>query len=216
MVKLVIASHNPKKIAELRTLVQGSGLDMSAGDIVSASDLGVAEPVEDGATFEENASIKARAIFEQTGYAALADDSGLIVNILMGAPGVLSARWSGKHGDDKANNQLLLNQLEGLPDVLRKAHFVTTCALVWRDSSGSVKEAVVHGKMHGEIIREARGDKGFGYDAIFVPSAYAGSDLEGLTSAELTPDQKNSISHRAKALQKILPHIGTIRYAYST
>lgn len=201
MVTLVLASHNPKKISELETLLKNEAA-LPDVQIVSARALGVEEPVEDGATFEENALIKARAIFEQTGHIALADDSGLVVDMLKGAPGVLSARWSGVHGADLENNRLLLAQLQGLPRKLRAAHFVTCCVLV-----GQGFEVSVQGEMHGEIITEMRGSGGFGYDTIFIPNAYAGTDLAGLTTAELTSEQKNAISHRSSALRKLLPEL---------
>ena len=152
------------------------------------------EAPETGATFEENALAKARDAFRATGLASVADDSGLEVDALNGMPGVLSARWSGRHGEDLANTALLLGQLQDVPDSRRGAAFVSACALV---SDGG--EVVVRGVWPGSIVREPRGDGGFGYDPVFLP---AGSDR---TAGELTPAEKDAVSHRGRALAALLP-----------
>jgi XTP/dITP diphosphohydrolase len=152
------------------------------------------EAPETGVTFEENALAKARDAFRATGLASVADDSGLEVDALNGMPGVLSARWSGRHGDDSGNAALLLAQLGDVPDERRGAAFVSACALV-----SSAGETVVRGVWPGGIAREARGDGGFGYDPVFLP---AGSSR---TAAELTPEEKDAASHRGRALAALLP-----------
>lgn len=152
------------------------------------------EAPETGATFEDNALAKARDAFAATGLASVADDSGLEVAALNGMPGVLSARWAGRHGDDAANTALLLAQLRDVPDPRRGAAFVSACALV--SSSG---EVVVRGEWSGTIAREARGDGGFGYDPVFVP---VGSER---TAAELSPAEKDAVSHRGRALAQLVP-----------
>lgn len=152
------------------------------------------EAPETGATFEDNALAKARDAFAATGLPCVADDSGLEVDALNGMPGVLSARWSGVHGDDAANTALLLAQLRDVPDERRGAAFVSACALV----SGS-GEVVARGEWPGSIAYEPRGDGGFGYDPVFVPD---GSDR---TVAQLSPDEKDAVSHRGRALRLLLP-----------
>ena len=152
------------------------------------------EAPETGATFEENALAKARDAYRATGLASVADDSGLEVAALNGMPGVLSARWSGRHGDDSANTALLLGQMSDVPDARRGAAFVSACALV----SGT-GEVVVRGEWPGSIVREPRGDGGFGYDPVFLPS---GSTR---TAAELSPAEKDAVSHRGRALALLVP-----------
>ena len=156
------------------------------------------EEPETGATFEENALIKARAGARSTGLPCVADDSGLAVDALNGMPGVLSARWSGRHGDDEANNALLLGQLADVPADRRGAAFVSACALV--DPEGET--AVVRGEWRGSIVTEPRGAAGFGYDPLFVPDDEAAG---GRTSAELAAEEKDALSHRGKALAQLLP-----------
>jgi XTP/dITP diphosphohydrolase len=152
------------------------------------------EAPETGATFEDNALAKARDGFAATGLPTVADDSGLEVAALNGMPGVLSARWSGVHGDDVGNTALLLAQLRDVPDERRSAAFVSACALV----SGS-GEFVVRGEWPGAIARKPRGDAGFGYDPVFIP------DGENRTAAQLTPTEKDAVSHRGRALALLLP-----------
>ncbi len=160
------------------------------------------EAPETGATFEENALAKARDAFVATGLASLADDSGLEVAALRGMPGVLSARWSGRHGDDAANTELLLAQLCDVPDERRGAVFVSACALV----SGA-GEVVVRGEWPGAICREPRGRGGFGYDPVFVPD---GPDTADRTAAQLSAEEKDAASHRGRALALLLPALRTL------
>jgi XTP/dITP diphosphohydrolase len=149
---------------------------------------------ETGATFEDNALAKARDAFAATGVASVADDSGLEVAALNGMPGVLSARWSGRHGDDAANTALLLAQLRDVPDERRGAAFVSACALVWESG-----EVVVRGEWPGTIAHEPRGEGGFGYDPVFIPDGY------DRTAAQLSPAEKDAVSHRGRALAQLLP-----------
>jgi XTP/dITP diphosphohydrolase len=188
----LVASRNRKKLAELRRVLDGAGVTLT---LLSLDDVApFDEAPETGATFEENALAKARDAFRATGLASVADDSGLEVDALNGMPGVLSARWSGRHGEDSANTALLLGQLQDVPDSRRGAAFVSACALV-----SSAGETVVRGVWSGSIVRESRGDGGFGYDPVFLP---AGSDR---TAAELTPEEKDAVSHRGRALAALLP-----------
>ncbi|MGY0230949.1 RdgB/HAM1 family non-canonical purine NTP pyrophosphatase [Longispora urticae] len=187
MMRLLLASRNAKKITELRRI-------MTDLDIVGLDDVpDFPETVESGLTFEENALLKARDGARVSGLPCVADDSGLAVDALNGMPGVFSARWSGKHGDDLANLQLLLGQLGDVPDEYRAGGFVCAAALVLP----SGEEHVVLGEMRGTIIREPRGTGGFGYDPIFVP------DGHDVTSAELTPEAKDAISHRGQAFREL-------------
>lgn len=194
--QLLLASNNAKKLAELRRVVEAAGITglavLGLGDVAPYP-----EPVEDGATFEDNALLKARAAVAATGLPSLADDSGLAVDALNGMPGVLSARWSGGKGDE-ANNDLLLAQLGGVPAERRGAAFVSVCALV--DPAG--EDAVARGEWRGQIVAERRGANGFGYDPLFVPDDEL---AQGRTSAELTAAEKDSLSHRGQALAKLVP-----------
>lgn len=193
MPELLVASRNAKKLVELRRVLDAagiSGLTLLSLDDVPAYD----EAPETGATFEENALAKARDGFAATGIACVADDSGISVDALNGMPGVLSARWAGRHGDDAANLDLLLGQLSDVPDERRGAAFVSACALV--TAAGSV---VVRGEWPGAVARSPRGSGGFGYDPIFVPSGSSRS------AAELTADEKDAASHRGRALAQLVP-----------
>ncbi|AEG43814.1 RdgB/HAM1 family non-canonical purine NTP pyrophosphatase [Isoptericola variabilis] len=206
--RLVVATHNRKKLVELLAILRTQpGLDALPDDaIATAADLGVPAPVEDGVTFAENALIKARALAAATGLPAVADDSGLAVDVLGGAPGIFSARWSGRHGDDVANLELLLAQLADVRPEHRGAAFVCAVALVTPDG----REEVRTGEMPGVLVTEPRGTNGFGYDPVLVPSEQPpGPDgAPGTrTSAELTPEEKNAISHRGKALRALAPAI---------
>lgn len=193
MPSLLVASRNAKKLAELRRVLDAAGI--TGLDLVSLADVApFDEAPETGATFEDNALAKARDGFRATGLACVADDSGISVDALNGMPGVLSARWSGSHGDDAANTALLLGQLADVPDERRGAAFVSACALV--SASGST---VVRGEWPGTVIREPRGDGGFGYDPVFLPE---GSTL---TAAELSPAEKDAASHRGRALALLVP-----------
>jgi XTP/dITP diphosphohydrolase len=189
----LVASRNRKKLAELHRVLDAagvSGLTLLSLDDVAAFD----EVPETGATFEENALAKARDAFRATGLASVADDSGLEVDALNGMPGVLSARWSGSHGDDLANTALVLAQLQDVPDARRAAAYVSACALV--SGSGGT---VVRGVWPGSIAREPRGEGGFGYDPVFLPSG------SSRTVAELSPEEKDAVSHRGRALRLLLP-----------
>ena len=195
MTRLVLGSRNHGKIVELRRILVEAGLDI---DLVGLGEFpGVPDAPETGRTFAENALLKARAAAAYTGLAAVADDSGLCVDVLGGMPGIFSARWSGKHGDDEANLRLLLAQLSDIDDRHRIAHFVCAAALVTPDGS----EDVAEGRLDGTLIREPRGTGGFGYDPIFVPLG------ETRTTAEQTPAEKDAISHRGRALRALVPVI---------
>lgn len=194
--QVLLASNNAKKLAELRRVVEAAGI--TGLDVLGLADVtAYPEPVEDGATFEDNALIKARVACEVTGLPSLADDSGLAVDALNGMPGVLSARWSGGKGD-AANNDLLLAQLADVPDSRRGAAFVSVCALVLPGGD----EVVVRGEWRGTILRQPRGAGGFGYDPLFIPDDEAAA---GRTSAELPATEKDALSHRGKALAQLVP-----------
>jgi XTP/dITP diphosphohydrolase len=198
-VKLLLASRNTGKLAELARIVAAA--ELTNLQVVGLADVPeYPDAPETGATFAENALAKARDAVAATGLAAVADDSGIAVDALNGMPGVLSARWSGGHGQDERNLALLLAQLGDVPDERRGAQFVCAAALVTPDGA----EIVVHGEWAGRIIREPRGTGGFGYDPIFVP------DGEERTSAELTPDEKDAASHRGKAFRALLPRLREI------
>lgn len=189
---LLLASNNPGKLAELRRIVDSSGLNirvLALSDVVAYD-----EPLETGRTFQENALIKAHAGFAATGIATLADDSGLSIGELNGMPGVRSARWAGTHGDDKANNALVLSQLADVEMERREAAFISVCALVTAD-----QELVAEGSWEGHIGYEEVGENGFGYDPIFLPA-----DAPGRTSAQLTSDEKDARSHRGRALSQLV------------
>lgn len=186
--KLIIASNNAHKLIEIKAILGGM-----FEEIVSMREAGIDhETVEDGSTFMENAVKKAREIAEISGCCAIADDSGICVDALDGAPGIFSARFCGHHGDDEANNRLLLEKLEGRED--RGAHY--TCAIALVRPDGSTVEA--EGYMYGQIGHEEIGENGFGYDPLFFLPEY------GCTAAQLSPEEKNRISHRASALHALL------------
>jgi XTP/dITP diphosphohydrolase len=188
-VRVVLATHNQHKAAEFQQIL---GEAVPGLEIVSYDG---PEPVEDGVTFEENALIKARTATAHTGLPALADDSGICVDAMGGAPGIFSARWTGRHGDAEANLRLLLDQLADLPEGARAAHFTATLALVTPDGD----ETVVEGVWPGRIAPDARGGHGHGYDPIFVPEGH------DETAAELGPTVKNVESHRARAFAAVIP-----------
>jgi XTP/dITP diphosphohydrolase len=196
--RLLVASRNPKKLAELRRVLDAAGI--SGLSLVSLDDVEqYDEAPEVGATFEENALAKARDGFAATGLPTLADDSGLEVAALRGMPGVLSARWSGGHGDDAANYALLLAQMRDVPDFRRGAAFISVCALVF----GPSDITVVRGTWPGVIAREPLGDRGFGYDPVFIPE---GESLgRGRSAAQLSPAEKDAASHRGRALALLVP-----------
>ena len=192
--QVFLASRNAKKLAEMERILRQhlTSVEVLGLDDVAPYD----EPVEDQPTFEGNALLKARAGLAHTGLPSLADDSGLCVDALNGMPGVLSARWSGPPKSDDRNNSLLLAQLEDVPDDRRAAHF--TCAVAF--CAPGLDELVVEGRMDGRIIRETRGSGGFGYDVLFVAD-----DHPGPTTAELSIEDKDAISHRGKALRQLAP-----------
>jgi XTP/dITP diphosphohydrolase len=196
MTRLLVASRNAKKLAELRRVLDAAGV--TGLTLVSLDDVPPFEEApETGATFEANAIAKARDGYAATGLPTVADDSGLAVAALNGMPGVLSARWAGVHGDDAANNELLLAQLRDVPDERRAASFVSACALVY--GPGDADGAVVRGEWSGAIARAPRGDGGFGYDPLFVPEG------ETRSAAQLSPEEKDSASHRGRALAALVP-----------
>ena len=197
--KVLLASHNKGKIAELQALLCRFCSDV---EVVSMSDIGFNEDiVEDGNTFEENALIKAR-VGASLGYITVADDSGLMVDALGGAPGVYSARYAGEECDNEKNNQKLLSELSGLPIAKRTAKFVSVVACVFPDGRDSI---IVRGECPGVIINEYRGDGGFGYDPLFYYPEMK------KTYAEMSADEKNTISHRGKAVREIAKQIGEIK-----
>jgi XTP/dITP diphosphohydrolase len=196
MSKLVLATRNIHKVGELRRILTEAGL---AGiDLVGVEAFpSVQDVVETGVTFAENARLKAHAVAVATGVASVADDSGLCVDVLGGAPGVFSARWCGRHGDDLANLNLLLAQLSDVSDPHRGAHFACAAVLALPDGT----ERVVEARMSGTLIHAARGTNGFGYDPIFV------LDGETRTTAEMTATEKDAVSHRGAAFRALVPAV---------
>ncbi len=195
MTKLVLATRNAGKIDELRRILTDSGLAIELVGTDAFADLG--DIPETGTTFADNALLKAREVAAHTGLPVVADDSGLCVDILGGMPGIFSARWSGRHGDDEANLRLLLAQIADVRDEDRTAHFVCAAALV----TPAGVEHVVEGRVDGVLIREPRGTGGFGYDPIFVPHG------EARTTAEMPAAEKDAISHRGRAFRALTPWI---------
>ena len=231
---VVLATRNAAKLRELARIL---GAEDSGGAQIRLAGLdefpGAPDVPETGATFEENALLKARAIASYTGLPAVADDSGLCVDALSGMPGVLSARWAGQHGDDRANLELVLAQVADVPDKRLGARFVCAAALVvpdalallapslpggpippgppWGDttppSPPGAREWVVTGQVEGRLIRSPRGSGGFGYDPIFLPDGYH------QTTAEMTADAKDAISHRGRAFRALTPFITAVSWA---
>jgi XTP/dITP diphosphohydrolase len=195
LARLVLATANLGKLAELERILADEHADVALAS--RAEFAGAPDVAETGATFGANALLKARAVAEFTGLPAVADDSGLCVDALNGMPGVLSARWSGRHGDDEANLRLVLAQVADVPDERRGARFVCAAALVLPGGG----EQVVEGQVTGRLIRAPRGQHGFGYDPIFVPDGY------DITTAEMEPADKDKISHRGRALRGLAPVI---------
>jgi len=192
--KLLLATRNAKKLGELRRILAAEGI--SGIEVLGLADVApFPEEPETAPDFEGNAVAKARDAVAACGLPAIADDSGIAVDALNGMPGVLSARWSGGHGDDDANLNLVLGQLRDVPDERRGAQFVCAAALVL----ASGQETVVRGEWRGTLVRERRGTNGFGYDPIFRP------DGETRTSAEMEPSEKDAVSHRGRALRALLP-----------
>ncbi|MDR7082941.1 XTP/dITP diphosphohydrolase [Arthrobacter ginsengisoli] len=200
---LVLATRNQGKLRELRELLRGQvpGLDVDT-QVVDAGAVGAPDVAETGVTFAENSLLKARAVAQATGLVAIADDSGLAVDVLGGAPGIFSARWAGSHGDDAANLRLLLAQLADVPDGYRGAAFVCAAALAVPGTAGEEgREVVEYGQLEGTLLREPRGAGGFGYDPVLQPSGLDRS------CAELSSAEKNAISHRGHAFRALLPAI---------
>ncbi|HET8583364.1 MAG TPA: RdgB/HAM1 family non-canonical purine NTP pyrophosphatase [Jatrophihabitans sp.] len=198
MSKILLASRNAKKLAELRRILAPALPDV---EVLGLDDVAPYDEVpESGATFADNALIKAREGHRHTGLPTVADDSGLAVDALNGMPGVLSARWAGSHGDDEANLRLVLDQVGDVPDERLGAAFV--CAVAYVDDAG---EILTEGRMPGHLVREPRGDNGFGYDPIFV------ADGHTRTSAELDVEEKDAISHRGQALRALASRLAAER-----
>jgi XTP/dITP diphosphohydrolase len=186
-VKVVLATKNLGKVAELGRILAPYGVDLVPASYQPGP--------ETGASFAANALAKAVEGVRETGLPALADDSGLTVDALNGMPGILSARWAGAHGDDRANLELVLGQLADVPDARLGAAFVCAAAYALPDG----RSQVVLGELRGTLVRAPRGSNGFGYDPIFVPDGYA------VTSAELSPEDKDAISHRGQAFRALGP-----------
>jgi XTP/dITP diphosphohydrolase len=191
--KVVLATHNSHKVAEFQQIVASTRPDL---EVVGYDG---PEPVEDGVTFAENALIKARAASQHTGLAALADDSGICVDVLGGSPGVFSAYWAGQKKDAAANLELLLDQLRDVADPHRRAHFTSTIALVTPEGA----EHVVVGNWPGRLAPSASGGGGFGYDPIFIPDGQPAG--EERTVGDFTADEKQAQSHRARAFAELVP-----------
>ena len=201
MKQLVLASGNAGKLAELRALLDGTG-----AELVAQSQLGVAEIEETGLSFVENALLKARHAAMATGLPALADDSGLCVDALGGAPGLYSARFAGRHGDSAANNARLLRELEGLDLDQRGAHFHAVIVLLRH--AGDPQPLIAEGVWPGTILHAPRGTGGFGYDPLFLDREH------GLSAAELDPAVKNAISHRGRALARLRERLPALLAAW--
>ncbi|ETT26761.1 nucleoside 5-triphosphatase RdgB [Rhodococcus aetherivorans] len=202
-VQVLVASRNAKKLRELRRVLDAAGIegiDLVGLDAVPPYD----EAPETGATFEENAAAKARDGAAATGMPCVADDSGLEVDALNAMPGVLSARWSGRHGNDHANTELLLGQLQDVPDERRGAAFVSACALAVPGDDGEIAVHVVRGEWRGSIVHSPRGANGFGYDPVFRPEG------EERTAAELSAEEKDASSHRGRALARLVSDLAAL------
>lgn len=197
--RLLIATRNKGKIEEFRRIL--TAIAPGEIELVGLDQFPEISDVEEtGSTFQENALLKAREYSEATGLPAIADDSGLCIDALGGDPGIYSARWAGNHGDDLANIEKVLASLEEVPDELRRAHFVCAAALVLPDGRSHVVEA----DFAGSILRKPVGDLGFGYDPIFRPEG-----LE-ISSAQMSAQEKDEVSHRGKSLRAIAPHVITL------
>jgi len=194
--KLVIATRNAGKIAEFRRILDA--ISQGAVELVGLDEFkNLVDVEETGATFEENALLKARYTAKMTGLPSISDDSGLCIDALGGAPGIFSARWAGAHGNDKANLEKVLEDLENVPDEERGAHFICATALVMPDGREVVKEE----RFEGNILRSPIGDQGFGYDPIFSPLGME------ISSAQMSAEEKDAVSHRGKSLRAIAPHV---------
>jgi XTP/dITP diphosphohydrolase len=192
-VRLVLATRNAHKVAELRRILADADLPVQVLTVDEVADL--PDVVESGVTFAANALLKARAVRDATGLPCVADDSGFCLDVMGGMPGIFSARWSGRHGQDRANLELVLAQVGDVPDEHLGARFVCAAALARPDDT----DTVVEGVWPGRLVREPRGSNGFGYDPIFVPEG------ETRTSAELSDAEKDANSHRGRALRALVP-----------
>lgn len=195
--RIVLASGNRGKLSELHAMFDGTGIEL-----IAQSELGIGDADETGLSFVENAILKARHAARAARLPALADDSGLCVDALGGAPGLYSARYAGVHGDNAANNAKLLHELEDVPDEKRGAHFVCVVALL--RNADDPDPIIAEGRWRGTILRAPRGARGFGYDPVFVPN-----DSKGASAAELDPVLKNRISHRGQALAALRARLDT-------
>lgn len=207
--RLVLATHNPGKLAELRAILTPLVPGLTPEQIISAAALQAPEPVEDGLSFAANAELKARALTTATGLPAVADDSGLCVDVLGGAPGIFSARWCGHHGDDAANLELLLAQLSDIADPHRTARFTCAAVLVTPAAQDTADQApavtVVERSMEGRLLTAPLGEGGFGYDPVFVPVQEDRPGAAGRTTAQMSAAEKNAISHRGQAFRDLAP-----------
>lgn len=197
MRRIVLASSNRGKLAEFSALLADDGFE-----VIAQASLGIDDAEETGLTFVENALLKARHAAQASGLPALADDSGLCVQVLDGAPGLYSARYAGSHGESAANNVKLLQALDGVPDAQRDAFFI--CALVLLRRADDPTPLIVEGRWHGRVLDASSGERGFGYDPLFLP------DGQTLSAAELDPVLKNQLSHRAKALAQLRARLGEL------
>ena len=196
--RLLLATRNAGKLAELQRLLASA---VPGVEVIGLRDVAeYPEAPETGATFEENALLKAREAVRYTGLPAVADDSGLTVDALNGMPGIFSARWSGRHGDDDANTALLLGQLRDVPEERRGGGFVCAAALVTPDGV----EHVLRAEWRGAVLGETRGSHGFGYDPVFLPAGSA------RTAAEMEPAEKDAVSHRGQAFTALLPVVAQV------
>ena len=195
--RLVLATHNAAKLIELRRILATAGVAVQLSGLGEFP--GAPEVAETGLTFAENALLKARAIAAFTGLPAVSDDSGLCVEVLNGMPGIFSARWAGRHGDDDANLALVLAQIADIAEPNRGAHFTCAAALALPDG----REGVAEGRLEGLLTYAPRGSGGFGYDPIFVPEGLS------VTTAEMPPEAKDEISHRGRAFRALIPVIAT-------
>ena len=200
--RIVLATRNPAKLTELSRILQASRVQVALSSMDEFP--GAPEVAETGRTFEQNALLKARSAAQFSGLPAVADDSGLCVDALNGMPGVLSARWAGRHGDDQANLDLVLAQLTDVAAEDRGAYFACAAAFVLPAPLAEDAERVVEGRLYGRLTTAPRGTNGFGYDPIFLP------DASGITTAEMAPADKDAISHRGRALRALAPVIAEL------
>ena len=198
MTKVILATRNEHKLGELRAILAAA--DLAGIELVGAAEFDLPDVVESGLTFAENALLKAVDAAERTGLPAIADDSGICVDVLNGMPGIFSARWAGRHGQDAANLDLLLAQVSDIADEHRGAQFVCAAALARPGAAHVVRE----GRVTGQLLRERRGAGGFGYDPVFLPDGFE------QTTAELTAEQKNAISHRGRAFQALAADLSAL------